>query len=84
MDEYVGHPSFNLWCACHRSGLAMEDLVASAPELTIWKANACCCCCNFLSYIWSAHQRAKDLVSEDEIISSTTRSEIRTTPCTVV
>ncbi|CAB3999235.1 Hypothetical predicted protein [Paramuricea clavata] len=39
MDEYVGHPSFNLWCACHRSDLAMEDLVASVPELTIWKAN---------------------------------------------
>ena len=39
MDEYVGHPSFNLWCACHRSDLAIEDLVASVPELTIWKAN---------------------------------------------
>ena len=39
MDEYFGHPSFNLWCACHRSDLAMEDLVASVTELTIWKAN---------------------------------------------
>ena len=40
MNEYVGHQSFNLWCACHRSDLAMEDPVASVPELTIWKANA--------------------------------------------
>ena len=23
MEEYVGHPAFNFWCACHRSDLAM-------------------------------------------------------------
>ena len=22
MEEYAGHPTFNFWCACHRSDLA--------------------------------------------------------------
>ena len=24
MEDYVGHPTLNVWCACHRSNLAME------------------------------------------------------------
>ena len=39
IEEYVGHPTLNVWCACHRSDLAMEDLMLSVPELKVWKAN---------------------------------------------
>ncbi len=39
MEEYVGHPTFNFWCACHRSDLAMEDVIQSVPELKIWSSN---------------------------------------------
>jgi hypothetical protein len=39
MEEYVGHPTFNFWCACHRSDLAMEDVIRSVPELKIWNSN---------------------------------------------
>ena len=27
MEKCVGHPTLNVWCACHRSDLAMEDLM---------------------------------------------------------
>ena len=37
--RYVGHPTFNFWCACHRSDLAMEDVIRSVPELKIWNSN---------------------------------------------
>ena len=40
VEEYVGHPTLNIWCACHRSDLAMEDLLMqSVPELKVWNAN---------------------------------------------
>ena len=39
MEEYVGHPTFNFWCACHRSDLAMEDVIRFVPELKIWNSN---------------------------------------------
>ena len=39
MEEYAGHPTFNFWCACHRSDLAMEDVIRSVPELKIWSSN---------------------------------------------
>eukprot|EP00794_Sanderia_malayensis_P004959 gene4959-5604_t len=39
LEQYVEHPTFNFWCACHRSDLAMENVVQSVPELKVWKAN---------------------------------------------
>ncbi len=39
MEEYVEHPTLNFWCACHRSDLAMEDVMKSVPELKIWNSN---------------------------------------------
>jgi hypothetical protein len=39
VEEYVGCPILSVWCACHRSDLAMEDLERSIPELKIWKIN---------------------------------------------
>ena len=39
MEEYVGHPTLNIWSACHRSDLAMEDLMQSVPELKLWHTN---------------------------------------------
>ena len=39
MEEYVGHPTLNIWCACHRSDLAMEDLMQSVQELKLWHTN---------------------------------------------
>ena len=39
MEEYVRHPTLNIWCACHRSHLAMEDLMQSVPELKLWHTN---------------------------------------------
>jgi hypothetical protein len=39
LEEYVGRPILSVWCACHRSDLAMEDLERSIPELKIWRIN---------------------------------------------
>ena len=39
VEKYVGHPTINFWCACHRSELAMEDIMKSVPELKIWQSN---------------------------------------------
>ena len=39
MEEYVSHPTFNFWCACHRSDLAMEDVIRCVLELNIWKSS---------------------------------------------
>ena len=39
MEEYVGHPTLNIWCACDRLDLAMEDLMQSVPELKLWHTN---------------------------------------------
>ena len=39
MEEYIQHPLFNFWCACHRSDLAMVDIMKSIPELKVWNSN---------------------------------------------
>ena len=39
LEQYLGHQTINIWCACHRSDLAMEDVIRSVPELKIWKMN---------------------------------------------
>lgn len=39
MEEYVGLPTLNIWCACHRYDLAIEDLMQSVPELKVWNMN---------------------------------------------
>ena len=39
MEGYVEHATLNFWCACHRSDLAMEDVMKSVPELKIWNSN---------------------------------------------
>ena len=36
---YIWHPTLNIRYACHRSDLAMEDLMQSVPELKVWNAN---------------------------------------------
>ena len=33
LEQYVGHETFNVWCTCHRSDLAMEDIFYCVPEL---------------------------------------------------
>ena len=54
MEEYVGHPTFNFWCASHRSDLAMEDVIRSVPELTTWNSKHSCSL-NILPHFWSLH-----------------------------
>lgn len=39
MEGYVQQSTLNFWCACHRSDLAMEDVMKSIPELKIWNSN---------------------------------------------
>ena len=39
LERYVGHQIFNIWCSCHRSDLAMEDLFHCVPELKQWQSN---------------------------------------------
>ena len=31
LEQYVGHETFNVWCTCHRSDLAMEDIFSLCP-----------------------------------------------------
>ena len=60
MEEYVGHPTLNVWCACHWSDLAMEDLIMqSVPELKCLEYK-CYQCRNILSSIWIANKGVKD------------------------
>ena len=39
LEQYVGHETFNVWCTCHRSDLAMEDIFHCVPELEHWLSN---------------------------------------------
>ncbi|CAB4001643.1 Hypothetical predicted protein [Paramuricea clavata] len=39
VENYVGRSTRNIWCACHRSDLAMEDVMRLVPELKIWLSN---------------------------------------------
>ena len=39
LEQYVGHETFNVWCTCHCSDLAMEDLFHCVPELEHWQSN---------------------------------------------
>lgn len=38
MEQYVEHPAINYWCACHRSDLAMEDVMQAVLELKLWNS----------------------------------------------
>ena len=38
LEQYVGHETFNVWCTCHRSDLAMEDIFHCVPELEHWQS----------------------------------------------
>ena len=33
LERYGGHQILNIWCSCHQSGLAMDDLFHCVPEL---------------------------------------------------
>ena len=39
MKEWLKREILTVWCVCHRSDLAMEDMEDSVTELTLWKAN---------------------------------------------
>ena len=40
LEQYVGHETFNVWCTCHRSDLAREDIFHCVPELEHWQSNS--------------------------------------------
>ncbi len=61
MEEYVGHPTLNIWCACHRSDLAMEDLMQSVPELKVWHTNVI----SVATYYRASGLRTKELKTID-------------------
>ena len=39
LEHHVGHETFNVWCTCHRSDLAMDDIFHCVPELEHWQSN---------------------------------------------
>lgn len=39
VSEHTGRDILTVWCACHRSDLAMESIEACVAELGIWKVN---------------------------------------------
>lgn len=43
LEEELNVKILTIWCYCHRSDLAMEDLIDLVPELRIWKANVLEC-----------------------------------------
>lgn len=43
LEEYLNRKILTIWCSCHRSDLALEDLIVSVPELRVWKANVLYC-----------------------------------------
>lgn len=43
LEEYLNRKILTIWCSCHRSDLALEDLINSVPELRIWKSNVLDC-----------------------------------------
>ena len=59
VEKYVGHPTINFWCACHRSDLAMEDIMKSVPELKIWQSNLV----GLATYYRASGLRTKELKS---------------------
>ena len=59
VEKYVGHPTINFWCACHRSDLAMEDIMKSGPELKIWQSNLV----GLATYYRASGLRTKELKS---------------------
>ena len=59
MVEYVGHPTFNFWCACHMSDLAVEDVIRSVPELKIWNSDVVA----IATYYRTSGLRTKELKS---------------------
>ena len=59
LEQYVGHETFNVWCTCHRSDLAMEDILHCVPELEHWQSSY------FLSRFWIAHQGTAKYLTRD-------------------
>ena len=39
LEQYVGHETFNVWCTCHHSDLAMENIFHCVTELEDWQSN---------------------------------------------
>ena len=39
LEQYVGHETFNVWCTCHCSDLAMKDIFHCVLELEHWQSN---------------------------------------------
>ena len=39
LSDYLERNIFTVWCMAHRSDLAIEDVMRSVGELTIWKTN---------------------------------------------
>lgn len=46
-----------IWCTCHRSDLALEDMEDEVAELTLWKKNAIACA----TYFRTSKNRSKRL-----------------------
>lgn len=39
LQDHLQKSLITVWCACHRSDLAMEDMENAVPELTLWRSN---------------------------------------------
>lgn len=57
LEEDLNRKILTIWCNCHRSDLALEDLINSVPELHIWKTNVLECA----TYFRTSKNRTKDL-----------------------
>lgn len=43
LENELNRKILTIWCLCHRSDLALEDLFKSVPELRVWKTNVLDC-----------------------------------------
>lgn len=47
LETELGRNLLTVWCNCHRSDLALEDIEDAIPELKAWKKNAVACATYF-------------------------------------
>lgn len=57
LEDALNRKILTIWCFCHRSDLAMEDLFKLVPELRIWKSNVLAC----LTFFRTSKCRTKEL-----------------------
>lgn len=76
LEDELGRNILTMWCTCHRSDLALEEMELKVSELTLWKMNVIACATYFRTSKCRTkllHEFGKDI----EILAFPGHNEIR-------